>query len=125
MGQIFNRLKRISSSYINENDEEILHGFDSDKSESDAKLKKMIEDLGKKNSESEKKYNNKNNPYQVLEIDNNSNISEIKQAYLKKIKEYHPDRTANLGKEIQDLASAKSKQINSAFEQIKKERGVK
>ena len=125
MGQIFNRLKQISSSYINENDEEILHNFNSDKSESDAKLKKMIDDLGNKNSKSEKKYNDINDPYQVLEINRNINNSEIKKAYMSKIKEYHPDKTASLGKEIQDLAEKKSKQINRAYEQIKKERGIK
>jgi len=125
MGQIFNRLKQISSSYINENDEEILHDFNSDKSESDAKLKKMIDDLGNKNSKPPKISTNINNPYQVLEINKNINNSEIKEAYMSKIKEYHPDKTASLGKEIQDLAEEKSKQINRAYEQIKKERGIK
>ncbi len=45
---------------------------------------------------------------------------DIKAAYKGIIRQYHPDMTQNLGKEIRDLAERKSKEINEAYEYFRK-----
>jgi len=54
--------------------------------------------------------------YQVLEIGPNASEEEIKFAYRKMMKEYHPDKVASLGKELRDLAERKAKEISEAYE---------
>ena len=61
--------------------------------------------------------------YKILEINENSNSEEIKTAYKKKIKEYHPDRLSGLGAELQQLAHQKTQEINSAYNLLKKLKG--
>ena len=61
--------------------------------------------------------------YKILEINENSNIEEIKAAYKKKIKEYHPDRLSGLGAELQQIAHQKTQEINSAYNFLKKIKG--
>ena len=58
------------------------------------------------------------NPYTILQISPSANESEIKAAYRKLMSEYHPDKVANLGKELRDLAEKKSKLINWAYETL-------
>jgi DnaJ like chaperone protein len=36
------------------------------------------------------------------------------------MKEYHPDKVAALGVELRELAEAKAKAINSAYEKLRK-----
>jgi len=45
--------------------------------------------------------------------------STLKQAYFKKMGEYHPDKVAALGDELRKLAEQKSKEINEAYESLK------
>ena len=40
-------------------------------------------------------------------------------------KKYHPDRVGHLGKEHQEGAEAKFRQVQEAYEHIQKERGFK
>lgn len=57
----------------------------------------------------------------ILDVYNEFTSSEeIKKAYKKCIREYHPDKTAHLGKELRHLAEFKTKEINQAFGQLKK-----
>lgn len=67
-----------------------------------------------------KKSNNSDNWYDVLGVLPTASIKEIKEAYKKKMNEYHPDRVSGLGKELYDLAEEKSKKINQAYEESKK-----
>lgn len=53
-------------------------------------------------------------PYQVLGVDRNATDEEIKRAYRKLAKQYHPD--ANPGDEY---AAKKMQEINDAYDQIK------
>ncbi len=46
--------------------------------------------------------------------------SEIRKKYLKMISLYHPDKVAGLGKELRELAESKTKEINIAYEWLKK-----
>jgi DnaJ like chaperone protein len=68
-------------------------------------------------------YNSSDNAYKVLEIDKSAPVDEIKKAYRKMVKKYHPDRLVHLGKEHQKGAEEKFRQVQAAYEQIQKERG--
>lgn len=61
-----------------------------------------------------------NDPYKVLGVDRNATDAQIKEAYRKLAKKYHPDNYA--GSPIADLASEKMKEVNEAYDQIVKER---
>ena len=52
-------------------------------------------------------------PYQVLGVPQNASDDEVKQAYRKLAKKYHPD--ANPGDKI---AEQRMKEINAAYDQI-------
>ena len=142
MGQIFNRIKNITKSYINDT-EDLNYAnkiIDSDQDN----LKRIIYDLNI--NEKSKSSSNNTNPnngnhrntntntsnqtssftlndaYRILEINSNSDIDSIKTAYKTKIKEYHPDKVQTMGKEIQEIANRKTKEINDAYNLIKKHR---
>lgn len=68
-------------------------------------------------------YSNSDNAYKVLEIDKNASVDEIKKAYRKMAKKYHPDKVIHLGKEHQKGAEEKFRMVQAAYEQIQKERG--
>ncbi len=59
---------------------------------------------------------------QVLEVDRAASIESIKTAYRSKIRQYHPDKVSSLGREFQEIAEQKSKQINAAYETAKSDR---
>ena len=65
----------------------------------------------------------RDNPYKILEIEKTATVEEIKKAYRKMAKKYHPDRVVHLGKEHQEGAEEKFRQVQEAYEIIQKERG--
>ena len=68
-------------------------------------------------------YSSKDNAYKILEIDKSATVDEIKRAYRKMAKKYHPDKVAHLGKEHQKGAEEKFRQVQEAYEILQKERG--
>ena len=66
-------------------------------------------------------YNSKDNAYKTLEVDKNASVDDIKKAYRKMAKKYHPDRVIHLGKEHQAGAEEKFRQVQEAYEQLQKE----
>lgn len=60
--------------------------------------------------------NNNNNPYEVLGINENASMEEIKKAYRKLSLQYHPDRNNNSPE-----STTKFQQIGSAYELISDE----
>lgn len=129
MGQIFDRLSRFfkseSTSYYNE------FASDNHIDDKDEELKKIIDELNNQqnndntqdtaqsipiNSEIE-------NAFRVLNINTNSNIDEIKLAYKKLIKEYHPDKIIGLDKDKQSFAKSKAQEINAAYTLLKRIKG--
>lgn len=76
----------------------------------------------KKHDDFESGHENKSNKtwYEVLEVSQQSSLSEIKDAYRKKISMYHPDKVSDMGPEINEIAQIKSKEINSAYEEAVK-----
>ena len=53
--------------------------------------------------------------HRILGTHENASQEEIKIAYYKKIKQYHPDKVAHLGQELQDVARKKAIEINQAY----------
>ena len=70
-------------------------------------------------------YNSTNNAYKILEIEKNVSDDEVKRAYRKMAKKYHPDRLSHLGEEHHDGAEEKFRQVQEAYEHIQKEREFK
>lgn len=70
-------------------------------------------------------YNSYDNAYKILEIEKSASDDEVKRAYRKMAKKYHPDRVVHLGEEHQEGAEEKFRQVQEAYEQIQNKRGFK
>lgn len=57
-------------------------------------------------------------PYEVLDVDPKADLSQIKKAYYARLAQYHPDKVAHLGPELQKLAEVKTREINQAYQQL-------
>lgn len=66
-----------------------------------------------------------NSAFKVLEITPEASDEEVKGAYRKMAIKYHPDKVAHLGDDIQIAAKEKFQQLAAAYEEIKKQRGMK
>lgn len=62
--------------------------------------------------------------YTILEIDRSASNEEVKRAYRTMAKKYHPDRVNTQDEAIRKGAEEKFKQVQMAYEQIQKERGM-
>jgi DnaJ-domain-containing protein 1 len=60
------------------------------------------------------------NWFHILDVPEHAPREVIVAAYKQLINQYHPDKVAQLGKELRDLAELKSKQINMAYEHAMK-----
>ena len=65
------------------------------------------------------------NAYAILECNEKANDEEVKKAYRKVAAKFHPDRVSSLGEEHIKAAEDKFKQVQEAYNQIKKQRGMK
>jgi DnaJ-domain-containing protein 1 len=54
-------------------------------------------------------------PYEILNVPSDADQAEIKAAYRKLANQYHPDKVAHLGKEFQNLAEQRFKEIQEAY----------
>ncbi len=62
--------------------------------------------------------------YTILEIERTATDEEVKKAYRSMAKKYHPDRVNTQDEAIKKGAEEKFKQVQKAYEQIQKERGM-
>jgi DnaJ like chaperone protein len=59
-------------------------------------------------------------PHEILGIDSSASREEIQAAYRARMREYHPDKVAHLGEELQKVAHRKAVEIQQAYEQLRK-----
>ena len=62
-----------------------------------------------------------NNPYKVLGVSEDASQEEIRTAYLKLVKKYHPDKYTDT--DLKELANEKLVEINEAYEALTKKNG--
>ena len=63
--------------------------------------------------------------YKILEVEKTATDEEIKKSYHKMAIKYHPDKVAHLGDDVRRAATEKFQTLNAAYEEIKKQRGIK
>ena len=59
-------------------------------------------------------------PYAVLGVPPTASPEEITHAYRDRIKEYHPDRVADLGEDLRRLAHDRTVEIQQAYEAVRR-----
>jgi DnaJ like chaperone protein len=69
-------------------------------------------------------YKDTGSAYSVLGISPSATDDEVKTAYRRMAMKNHPDKVATLGPEVQKAAAEKFRQVQEAYEAIKKERGM-
>ncbi len=71
-------------------------------------------------SETEPPDETPSSPYAVLGVPRSASQEEIRAAYRARMLDYHPDRVAHLGEDLQRLAQRKTLEIQGAFERLRK-----
>jgi DnaJ like chaperone protein len=61
--------------------------------------------------------------YTILGLAPGVSFAEVKTAYRKLSMQYHPDKVGHLGEEFKKVAEEKMKEINSAYEFLKRRQG--
>ena len=69
-------------------------------------------------------YKETSSAYTVLEVSPQASDDEVRTAYRKMAMKNHPDKVATLGPDVQKAAAEKFRQVQEAYETIKKERGM-
>ena len=70
-------------------------------------------------------FNKKDNNYKILGIEKTATDDEVKKAYRRMAKKYHPDKLSKLGREVQKGAKEKFQSVQDAYETLKGQRGMK
>jgi DnaJ like chaperone protein len=70
-------------------------------------------------------YKDTTSAFKILEIESTATDDEVKKAYRKMAMKYHPDKVRGLGEQHEKSANEKFLKVQEAYEQIKKERGIK
>ena len=70
-------------------------------------------------------YRNVDSDYKILGIEATASDEDVKRAYRKMAIAFHPDKVAQMGEEYQKGAKEKFQQIQDAYENIKKKRGIR
>ncbi len=70
-------------------------------------------------------YRNSDSDYKILGVEKSATDEEVKKAYRQMAIKFHPDKVAAMGDEYQKGAKEKFQMIQEAYENIKKERGMK
>ncbi|MBP6978297.1 MAG: TerB family tellurite resistance protein [Bacteroidales bacterium] len=68
---------------------------------------------------------NMDSAYQILEILPEASDEEVHKAYRRMAVKYHPDKVSHLGEDVQRAAKEKFQQLNQAYQDIKRHRGLK
>ncbi|MCT8339243.1 TerB family tellurite resistance protein [Flavobacteriaceae bacterium TK19130] len=68
-------------------------------------------------------FKNPDSAYKILEIERTATDSEVKAAYRKMVKKYHPDKLQHMDEAYRNGAEEKFRKVQEAYEQLQKERG--
>ena len=68
-----------------------------------------------------KRFAKQKDPWNILGISKGASATQVKEAYYSRLKEYHPDKVAHLGPELQNLAKLKTTEIVKAYEALSAE----
>ncbi len=60
-------------------------------------------------------------PHDVLGVRPGASREEVSAAYRRLVQQYHPDKVAELGPELRELAEQRMKEINAAYETLKRQ----
>lgn len=63
--------------------------------------------------------------YKILDVSTDATDDEVKKAYHKMAIKYHPDKVSHLGDDYRKAAKEKFQELQNAYDQVKKERGIK
>ena len=69
-------------------------------------------------------YKDTNSAYAVLELSPSASDDDVKRAYRRMAMKYHPDKVSTLGPDVQRAAADKFRQVQEAYETIKRQRGI-
>lgn len=69
-------------------------------------------------------YKESSSAYTVLEVSPSATDDEVRAAYRRMAMKNHPDKVATLGPDVQKAAAEKFRQVQEAYETIKRERGM-
>lgn len=70
-------------------------------------------------------YKDSASAFKILEIEESATDEEVKKAFRKMAMKYHPDKVRGLGEQHEKAAAEKFRSVQEAYDQIKKERGIK
>jgi DnaJ like chaperone protein len=70
-------------------------------------------------------YKDAGSAFKILEISESASDEEVKKAYRRMAKKYHPDKVRDLGEAHQKAAQEKFLKVQEAYDTIKKQRGFK
>ncbi len=62
----------------------------------------------------------RDNPYRVFDLTGDASDAEVEQAYRRLISQYHPDKLTGAAPELRAQAEAKAREINAAYDRIRK-----
>jgi len=65
-------------------------------------------------------YHGPRSPHEILGVPPHASQEEIRSAYRRLAGRYHPDKVAHLGKEFQELAEKRFKEIQNAYDRLAK-----
>ncbi len=65
-------------------------------------------------------YEKARSPYDVLGVRSGASEDEITSAYRQLVQQYHPDRVADMAPEFREVAERRMKEINAAYEELKR-----
>mgnify|MGYP001167681738 CR=1 FL=1 len=66
---------------------------------------------------------NISNSYVILGVSEDASDEEVKSAYRKVVKKYHPDKLTDVGGDVKKMAKAKFQSVQDAYENIRNKRG--